>query len=169
MNFIVRCILVSILSVGFLVVGAKADAAELSVGVHTVSHHTKGSYYDYELRTRREFNNSNPGLYLQASESWDGNTANVTVGTYKNSIYRQTTYATVGFGREINSTFDIGLQIGLATGYNSGFGYKGSVVPMGGLVVTTKLTDKLNANVIFVPPVNSDTAGVVHLTLDHKF
>lgn len=167
-NFLKRFAVSAVISIGLLVVGAKADATELAVGVHTVSVHTEKTFYDHENRGLRPFNNTNGGLYLRAS-SGIINTSNVTVGFYRNSVYRSTVYATIGLGHNLTDTINIGGQVGLATGYNKAFGHDGSLMPIGGLTVSAKLTKDLTANVIFVPPVGEGTAGVVHLTFDHKF
>jgi hypothetical protein len=167
-NFLSRLVVSAVLAISLLAIGAKADAAETSIGVHTVSHHTHAEYFDHETRQMTRFNNSNPGLYIRAS-SGIINTSNITFGFYKNSVHKTTVYGTIGIGHNLNDRVNIGLQIGVGTGYNKSFGYEGSVVPVGGLTISTKFTDDLTGNVVFVPPVKSTAAGVFHFTLDHKF
>lgn len=169
MNFLARFIAVSVVAIGLLVIGAKADAQEIAVGVHTVSHHTKGSYFDHEAGIDRKFNDTNPGVYLMVSAEDTTSYSSITVGAYKNSVWKTTAYASLGFGVKVAEPIAVGVQVGFGTGYNKSFGYEGSFVPVGGVVLTAKLTDKISGNVVFVPPIKKDTAGVVHLTLDHKF
>lgn len=118
--------------------------APTAVGVHLVSVHSS----KLDLVAGKPWNNSNPGLYAR----WD----RLVVGTYYNSIRRQSVYA--GYVYPLHDNFDVVL--GVVTGYD-GRGYSAKpvmpmVIPSAHFALTKDIT--LRANLAIGVQKNSATA-----------
>lgn len=74
--------------------------AETVIGLHTVSIHAP----------QRAQQNENAGLYIRSASG-------VEAGAYRNSVGRNTFYISQEFGLLEGSAGKLGLQVGLATGY----------------------------------------------------
>lgn len=121
----------------------------LVIGLHAVSYHTD---------TAAGYNNTNPGIYA----SYDG----YAVGTYYNSIRRQTFYA--GKVYELTDSCRYEATVGLATGY------KFAVIPfvVGSVKFDTHEIIDGTVTRISVMPTARDRSvnGVVfHLSLEKAF
>jgi hypothetical protein len=102
----------------------------------------------------RGFNQSNPGIGLEAdSGNWQ-----FAVGTYRNSYYRTTNYATVGFFPLHLDGWSAGVVGGPATGYK--------MPAIGGFEVTYR-AKAWGINLLGVPPVMNG-AAVIGLQLVWK-
>jgi hypothetical protein len=114
----------------------------LSIGVHLVSVHGAPG-----------FNNTNPGVFVTALVKDE----QVVVGTYYNSVRKQTVYA--GWTYSFNAYADV--TIGLATGY------KYPVVPL--LAPSLKLPfGPMQARITLLPnPQPKESA--IHLSIEYKF
>ncbi len=127
--------------IGLLI--TSAQASDLIVGAHIGSWHSDPGY-----------NNKNPGLYIRKD--------NIQIGSYKNSINKNTTYTGYVKDFDLFSGVSVGGMIGLGTGYSK------TVVPM--VVTSIKLGD--NVRISYIPKVKARqlyTPHVLHLSLEHKF
>lgn len=126
---------------------ANAASFDGTYGVITVaSHHFP----------ERNFNQSNPGVGIE----YDTGNWGFAVGSYKNSYYRNTTYAVAGYFPFQAGNFRFGAFAGPATGYN---------VPVvgGGLI---EYRDGLKGfNIMIMPPAPKDGAVALGLQLVFKF
>lgn len=94
-----------------------------TIGVHTFSEHARAYFertHEGALNSRHKFNESNFGAYYVTDNGW-------TIGTYRNSYYRQTFYAGyVVSGPTLLAAgpFSIrpDLSMALATGYKRVYG-----------------------------------------------
>jgi len=126
------------------------SAAAITVGMHIGSYHTfKNS----------EFNNVNPGVYV-AYNSY-------VVGTYKNSLDKQTVYAGKVFDITENCRYDV--MLGAATGYNVG---GSSVIPF--IVPSAKfnIADTFVLRTSVIPQVTSEGSvrgAVFHASIQKTF
>lgn len=164
MSFTVRLVLTAAVAIGLLAIGAKADAAEpnLRVGVHAVSQHLVDEYRDVD-RSRKQFNNSNYGLYASY-----GDKVRLQVGSYKNSYRQQTNYVAISGEYELIGPVSVGAFVGLGTGYRKNlpkYHAFGGLNLLGGATVGLNLTEKLATRLLFVP----GDAAVVHMTIDYQF
>lgn len=107
------------------------------IGIHMATAHVDAD---------RPMNDTNPGIYVQA-------TNNIVVGTYYNSIKRQTTY--VGY---TYSTKYVDFTTGVATGYNK------SVIPM--FVPSTKFGP---IRVAYLPKMHITSAHIIHFSIEKEF
>lgn len=95
------CMWASLAAALFLAICPPAEAGEgsLTIGAHLGSWHSEPGY-----------NNTNPGLYLRTAVGW-------TVGGYRNSVRRNSTYAGWTGGVEITTSLRAELTLGAITGY----------------------------------------------------
>lgn len=103
MKRILYCLIGSILCLvaAFFVGSVRAQALPTVIGVHTVSVHM-------ERGEGRGWNNSNPGVYMR----WDNG---LTVGTYRNSLYKQSAY--LGWTL-VDKTDTLAVTLGVVSGYD---------------------------------------------------
>ena len=128
---------------------ATAAAEPVTVGVHLGSVHIPKKPYH---------NNVNPGVYVRYAD-W-------TVGTYKNTISRQTVY--LGYSKELGGGFE--AMAGGATGYQRkcepvcyGFS-RGAVAPIIGLTYSPK-TSGIRPRFWFTPGLMG-ASSVLHLSVE---
>lgn len=116
--------------------------AETVYGLHVGSQHFPA----------REFNNSNPGLYVRAAD-WQ-------VGMYHNS-YRDTT-AYVARAWPLGNGFE--LMLGGATGYRKAGA--GVVAPMAGITYAVPIRILGLQPRLFAAPPTPKSSGLLHLALE---
>jgi hypothetical protein len=134
----VSSIAASLVAAACIVAAPPADAA--TVGVHLASVHLP----------QRDFNNTNPGLYLRTDAGW-------TAGAYRNSLRRTSAYA--GYTMEWGP---VAVTGGIVTGYAE------TVQPL--MVPSLKLftLEGVSARVAFIPRVEKRIEShVFHLTLEY--
>jgi len=102
-----------------------------------------GVSYHFKREPKHNERNWGLGLTFPLSEK----TA-FAVGTYKNSNWRQTTYAWYEYTPWTIGPVKVGFLGGGVTGYRSG----NNVMPAAGLLFTTR-SDKVGFNVVCLPPV----------------
>jgi len=102
-----------------------------------------GISYHFKREPKHNERNWGVGLTFPLSEK----TA-VAVGSYKNSNWRQTTYAWYEYTPWTIGPVKVGFLGGGVTGYRSG----NNVMPAAGLLFTTR-SDKVGFNVVCLPPV----------------
>lgn len=107
------------------------------IGIHLATAH---------IDATKPLNDYNPGIYVQT-------TNNIVVGTYYNSIKRQSTY--VGYNYSIGP---IDVVVGGTTGY-----YK-DVLPM--VMPSTKLGP---VRLTFLPKTDITSAHVLHFSIEKAF
>lgn len=128
--------------------GLKPD----TFGVHVGSYHVE----KVDPVTNKGWNNTNPGAYLR----WD----NVVVGTYYNSIRKQSVYA----GYVYPLTDNIDVVVGAVTGYN-GPGYSAkAVMPMVVPSFHFAVAKDVEARVHFLPKAAKGGATAIHFSLEFK-
>lgn len=110
----------------------------VAMGIHVGSSH---------IDPDRHFSNDNKGIYWKLDNKY-------VVGTYANSIGRQSTYVVKEFRH--SKYFSVG--IGAVSGYNN------SVIPM--VVPTFSVTN--NVKVSYIPKTNLSGAHVVHVMYEVK-
>lgn len=141
---------------GVFLCSEKANAAEGwgpdVVGIHVGSYHVE----KYDPTARQPWNNHNPGLY--------GRWNDIVVGTYYNSIRRQSVY--VGYVYPLTSYADV--VVGAVTGYN-GPGYSAkAVMPMVVLSVHFPITNGIEGRVHVIPKVAKGGATAVHFSVEWR-
>jgi hypothetical protein len=123
------------------------------IGVHTFSVHSN----HWDAVAGRDWNSSNLGMYAR----WDNG---IVVGTYYNSIRRQSAYA--GWVWPLNNYIDI--VVGGITGYDRVGSSSKPVIPMLVPTIHVPLTQSMDARVMFLPKAEKRGAAVVHFTLEFK-
>lgn len=121
----------------------------------SVASHHFGQRGYWDKGEYRPFNEFNPGVGLEYKLS---DHIHLSAGTYRNSVYRQSVYAGVGFETGGNKQFGLGIELGGITGYN-----EMPVVPSA--IPFVRIGDKngVNAKVMVIPPVKNLTPAVVGL------
>lgn len=128
--------------------------ADAYINVNVAAYH-----FNREATKTYNFNEINPGIGMEFSDRNGG----YMVGTYKNSIYRQSVYALVSYTPIHVSNVDIGVVAGGVTGYEYA-----PIVPAIGVLVTMKYK-KVGINLMLVPEVQSIEAyGFAGLQLSYK-
>lgn len=134
---------------------------------HTMSYHTQPThrettnYVDVTGKTIWSthkdvpYNNYNAGLGYRADSGW-------MVGYYDNSYNVPTFYA----AQELMFTKNFGMFLGVATGYSYVTGNK--INGIGGFEYKYALTERQTLNLLFLPPVVKNMAGVAHIALSYK-
>jgi len=121
-------------------------------GVHFVSIHSS----KMDVVAGRPWNNSNPGIYAR----WD----RVVVGTYYNSIRRQSVYA--GYAYPVHENVDV--VFGVVTGYD-GRGYAAKpVMPMIIPSAHFALTKDVSVRINLAVGVQKNAATAVNLALEWR-
>lgn len=123
--------------------------------VHTVSWHTEKGYLDPSGQSV-PFNNSNYGIGYRTEHNWS-------FGTYRNSNWTQSVY----IAKSWTVWGPVGVVGGLVTGYKEQSGR--SINPFAGIEITVPIVDRINGYIVVLPPVGSDNAGAVHLSVGYKF
>lgn len=130
---------------------AAAQAPDV-IGVHIGSVHSN----NYDPVAKRNWNNANPGLYAR----WD----NVVVGTYYNSIRKQSVYA--GYAVPVLPYLDVVL--GGVTGYN-GPGYRAkAIMPMVVPSLHIPITDAVSVRFNLAIGVGKGSATALNLALEYR-
>lgn len=126
--------------------GACADArAETTIGVHAASWHSAPGY-----------NNANPGLYV-VHNGW-------TMGTYYNSVKRQSYYAGYTYSHQLfHPSVQLGITVGGITGYRT------SPAPLIAPSIRFALGNEFGARLFYLPRVKFTGAHVLHLTFERSF
>jgi hypothetical protein len=159
MNTTIQKVFVTIAMIIGCILWTRVEAQELRLGVHTVSHHTVGTYFDHEKLSTQTYNNVNPGMYVTKSD--------FTVGFYKNSVSRLTVYGAWTPSINVYGPVDAGFAIGLGTGYSKAFGRGfGPLYPVGGLTLAAHLNEKVTTRLMYVPSFEKGAAAVFHLTFE---
>lgn len=123
-----------------------AIIAAMTVGIHVSSTHL-----DPEIGPASGHNDSNPGLFLR-------NEAGYQVGTYYNSLRKQTFYAGRAWTLAGGGAADVVVFLGAGTGYTY------ALVPMAAISARVG-----PARISFTPRVGNVSSGVVHLSLETRF
>lgn len=123
----------------------------ISIALPMVAHAAPTYWLDAMIGSRhfpdRRFNQSNPGLGVEMdSGNWQ-----FAVGEYKNSYYRHTSYAAVGYLPVHIGGWSAGIVGGPATGYE--------YPVIGGAEVTYRAKD-WGINLLGVPPVMNGSAVI---------
>lgn len=122
------------------------------IGVHLGSWHSTSR----DNVAGKAWNGVNPGIYMR----WD----NVAVGTYYNSIRRESYY--VAYVYPVTEWLDV--SVGAITGYDRpGYAAK-PVMPMLVPSVHWPITDRITGRVHFAPQVMKGGASAIHLSLEFK-
>lgn len=132
---------VAALAMTFFPPSAKAS----TIGAHIGSWHDKPG-----------FNNVNPGLYYRHDNG-------ATVGIYRNSIRRTSTYAGWTFERDLSPSVSAAVTVGVVTGYEM------RVAP---LVVPSVAvgSDAFRVRLAVIPQVHEKQgASVAHLSIETRF
>lgn len=141
--------------VSLCLLGSVAQAEGLrpdAFGVHLFSVHSERNDTTCGCR----WNNANPGIYAR----WD----RVVVGTYYNSIRRQSVYA--GYSYPLFDNLDI--VVGVVTGYDGPGRSAKAVMPMVIPSAHFKVTQDLSVRVNFAIGVQRGAASAVNLALEWK-
>lgn len=117
------------------------------LGLHLMSYHDAGN-----------FNNVNPGIYIKHESG-------VTVGTYYNSVKRQSYYGGYTF-KPIDALPNLDVTVGVVTGYPS--------MPVAPLFIPSytfyKSDDGLRARAAFLPRFGDvQPANVIHFMVEKSF
>lgn len=124
---------------------------DITVGIHMFSYHDKPGY-----------NNTNPGLYLKYRH-W-------TVGTYFNSLKKNSTYFGYNFEYPLKDRFvdSLDLTLGVITGYQKKIGnlnVSALVVPS----VRIDVAQKTSIRITYVPRIREyNDTNVIHLSLERR-
>jgi len=131
---------------------ALATQPNIKVGLHMFSYHDRNGY-----------NNFNPGLYLRYGP-W-------TIGTYENSLNKNSTYIGYTLELPLKEKFidSLDLTLGIITGYPTQIGNTG-ITPLVVPSVRIDLTDKKSLRVLYIPRVRNLTdVNVIHVSLEKSF
>lgn len=133
----------------------------------TFSYHSKGHYEvsntvgpnwfvntSTTTQTSLPYNNVNPGIGYKFDNG-------VFFGYYDNSYHKPTFY----LADEYMFSKSWGVLAGFATGYQDRVGRP--VTILAGFMYKYQLTEKIGANILFLPPIDNST-GIVHLMLTYK-
>lgn len=149
----------------------KAD----TIGVHMGSVHSN----NYDPVAQKPWNNTNPGVYyvfeVGGPERSEGLSnvpvlpaGNYVVGTYYNSVRKQSVYA----GLVYPLTDNIDITVGVISGYNGrgpGGEYRAkALMPMVVPSVHFPITDSVRGRVHFAPGLGRGSAHAVHFSLEMK-
>ena len=127
--------------VGALVLAMPVKAE--TIGAHVGSWHSEPGY-----------NNVNPGLYLRTDSG-------ATVGAYRNSIRRVSTYAGWTWSKPIAQGVQATVTAGVITGY------EGGAMPMAIPSVRFEISERAAIRVITIPKIDpKQGAHVVHLAVE---
>lgn len=132
---------------------AESVNPQWTVGVHVGSLHSNNR----DNVAGRNWNNVNPGLFVRRD--------NVVVGTYYNSIRKESFY--VGYVYSVTDWLDV--TIGAVSGYAAP-GY--SAKPVMPLVVPSVHFDVMHnvaARIHLIPQVSKGGASAVHLSMEYRF
>lgn len=132
--------------------------------LHVAAYHEASAYYAeapyYEADVKR-FNNDTPGLgLLCATEKPD---TSVVVGTYYNSIRKQSYYAAVAYQPYRVGNIRIGGFAGVVTGYRE------DITPMLAAAASAPLTATIGVHVMFVPHITSVSPATTAISFSFKF
>lgn len=152
-----------------------------TLGLHLASHHLGND--------GRDWNNANHGIYAR----W---ASGLTVGTLRNSLYRQSTYVAWTWEHPVHSRITIGLTAGVTSGYDrlvqdnfagqpgpgqhtavrcSATGHcrtvllKPVLVPLLAPSVAVRITPQLAARLSFLAKTGADAAHAMHLSAEWRF
>lgn len=154
-----------------LLIGSFSFAQAGELLFDTFSYHSKGHYETSVPNGKQEwvnsttlgpimvnksvaYNNFNPGIGYKFDNG-------VLFGYYDNSYHKPTFY----LGDEYMFSDSWGAIVGLATGYQEAVGRNVTII--GGFEYKYRLTEKISANILFLPPISNNT-GIVHLMLSYK-
>ena len=129
-----------LLALALVIWPAQAD----EIVIHLGSYHSKPG-----------FNNTNPGLGYRTEDGWGA-------GLYQNSYNKSTAY----ISKELMYNKNLGLVLGLGTGYKIQFGH--SISPIGGVMFKRELTSTSKLNILALPPIGRGTAAFVHAAISVK-
>lgn len=137
---------------------AQAEVTLETFGVHIASVHSNS----YDSVAKRNWNNSNPGVYgiakVEGVHPWaDGR---YVTGVYYNSVRQTSVYA----GRVFAVTDYLDIVVGVVTGYDRPGSKTGALVP---LVVPSFHYGPVRLTI--VPKVEKGGAAAVNLALEYKF
>lgn len=116
-----------------------------AVGLHLASYHSNPG-----------FNNFNPGVYVVTKDGW-------TVGTYRNSEYRQSFYGGLTVQGELASRTWVSLTVGGITGYKAE-----NLLPLAVPSLKYMMTEQIGARVAFVPRHEKGGTATTHLMLEYR-
>ncbi len=104
----------------------------------------------------RGYNQVNPGIGIE----YDTGNWGFAAGSYKNSFYRRTNYAVVGYFPLTLGNYRFGGFVGPATGY---------AVPVAGGALIEYRKDRVGFNVMILPPAQKEGSVAVGLQVVFKF
>lgn len=125
---------------------------QYAIGVHVFSVHSTPR----DNVAGRAWNNANPGIYFRRD--------NVVVGTYYNSIRKQSVY--VGYSYPVTDYLDV--CIGLVSGYN-GPGYRAK--PISPMLIPTfhgPITSRMDWRINIAPGIGKNSATAINFALEYK-
>jgi opacity protein-like surface antigen len=130
-------------------------------GVFSVASHHFGWRQFTENGQTRTFNEFNPGVGLEYRIN---DTFHVEAGTYKNSLYRTSVYASVAAETNGSKFLGAGLQAGLLTGYDM----PAPVAAIPYLRFGSR-DDKVNVKLNIIPPIPKVTPATIGAQVRVKF
>lgn len=120
--------------------------AETALEIHGLSKH---------YGTSQKFNEKNIGIGLTFNK--------LSIGTYKNSLYKQSNYIAYELPKVFYKNIHFGLDVGLVTGYN------GSVAPLVLPAVTIDTFGKTFLKFRVLPAIGDITPAVASVSAGIKF
>lgn len=133
---------------------SSSAVADTYIDVNLAAYH-----FNREVTAKSKFREVNPGIGLEYIKGNVGYMA----GTFVNSVNRQSTYVMVSNTPVHISNMHVGVVGGAITGY------KDSVVPIGGVLVSFRFK-QAGINLVFVPEVQRmNVYGFVGVQLMYKF
>lgn len=133
---------------------------DLSVVFSVASHHFGWRQFN-DHGNMRTFNEFNPGVGLEYRLN---DTFHVEAGTYKNSLYRTSVYASVAAETNGSKFFGAGIQAGVLTGYDM----PAPVAAIPYLRFGSR-DDKVNVKVNVIPPIKNVTPATIGAQVRVKF
>ena len=108
----------SILALALLAASSATIAAkgDMWINIHFAANHEVETYWNLDSKTWEDYNNVNPGLGLEyeMSNHWSAK-----AGMYKNSLNSNSAYAGANLHTAYGDGVSVGLNLGLATGYEA--------------------------------------------------
>ena len=136
------------------------EKGKLSAVFSVASHHFGWRQFN-DHGQMRTFNEFNPGIGLEYRIN---DTFHVEAGTYKNSLYRTSVYASVAAETSGSRFLGAGIQAGVLTGYDM----KAPVAAIPYLRFGSR-DDKVNVKVNVIPPIPEVTPATIGAQVRVKF
>lgn len=143
---------------------AFAEAGDMWLNFHIGSSHSGEGYYKYEDNDgeKTPYYEDNYGIGIEYET---GSTLSLKAGTYRNSTNNQTIYGGINLHTSYENTFGIGLNLGLATGYEDQYG--SSILPMAMPTLNIIIGDA-RAEISYLPGIGR-MDSIASLTIGWRF